>query len=169
MIKKKRPSMAVAVFAFYCLLLAWIVLFKASFSLAQLKMLCGDRTLNFIPFYYDRDVGSIHLREVVLNVFVFIPFGVYMRVFGVRFWRGVLYGVLTSFFLEACQFAFGIGGADVTDLITNTLGTVVGCYFYMGPLWILGSKKSADRFINIFGVIGAVAFLLLAAVLFLAN
>lgn len=166
---KRRPCTAGVVFAVYCLILLWIVLFKTALSPYQLKMLYSGRSLNLIPFYYADNMGRIHLRETVMNIVVFVPVGVYFKMFGVRLWKGVVYGALISLGLELCQLVFGIGSTDVTDLITNTLGTAIGCLCYMAALRIFGNKKRTDRVINAAGIIAISLFLLLALTLALAN
>jgi len=40
-------------------------------------------------------------------------------------------GFLFSLLLEINQFIFGIGATDVTDLITNTFGGIIGYIFYL--------------------------------------
>ena len=54
-------------FVIYCLILVWIILFKLSFSLEEIRALRGVSEINLIPFHYDMETSS-HFKEVVLNI-----------------------------------------------------------------------------------------------------
>lgn len=96
--------------------------------------------------------GILHdryLQQIVLNVALFIPFGVilsrYLR-------RGVvvtvLAGMLTSAFIEVSQYtgmfglypcAFRVG--DIDDVITNATGTLLGVVLAPVFLWWMPSSR----------------------------
>lgn len=66
---------------------------------------------------------------VVENVLLFIPYGVlgawnfrWMN----RFWSCLLAGILTSLCIEFLQFVTERGFFQIDDILTNTLGTVIG-------------------------------------------
>lgn len=66
--------------------------------------------------------------DAVLNVGVFVPFGVLLAAAGVRLLGALLLGLGVSLFIEVAQYLGNVGRtADINDLITNTLGTVLGC------------------------------------------
>lgn len=77
---------------------------------------------------------SFVLREVALNVVLFIPFGVLVRrVFEWPRWLVVVAALGTSAFIEATQYTGNWWLApcsyrvtDVTDLVSNTTGALVG-------------------------------------------
>ena len=166
---RKNNREAKIIFALYCLVLVWVIMFKMAFSLSDVPFFTGAREVNFIPFYYDRDVGSFHIREVILNVLVFVPFGVYLSMLDVDWKKAILSGFALSFIFEAGQFALAIGAGDVTDIITNTLGTVIGVIFYAVFRRIFSRKKTADLIINVLVANALKLFFVLAAILFVFN
>jgi len=56
---------------------------------------------------------------------------------------------LTSFLFEVIQFIFAIGASDVTDLIGNTFGGIIGILFC-----IIMKKIAPKKFISIINVLG---------------
>ena len=73
----KQRMVSRIVFGIYLFLLVWLVLFKFATSLSELPSIRG---INLIPFYYDQETGT-HLKEVLYNIIVFIPLGVYVQIF----------------------------------------------------------------------------------------
>lgn len=66
------------------------------------------------------------------NVLLFVPLGVFLTTLWGRFrsgWRALIFGFWVSMTIELLQI-FTFRATDVNDLITNTLGTVLG--------WALG-------------------------------
>jgi len=59
--------------------------------------------------------------------------------------------VLTSFLFEAVQFIFAIGASDITDIIGNTMGGIIGIFFC-----ILTKKITPKKYISIINVLGIV-------------
>ena len=127
--KFKNIDMIKILFAIYCFLLVWIILFRLSFSIQDIIGLDKIRSINLIPFYYSNEVNS-HFKEVIENLLIFIPFGVYLRMINKNNKIIILYGFLLSLALEISQFIFKLGASDITDLITNTLGTTIGVLGY---------------------------------------
>ena len=80
----------------------------------------------------------------ILNLFLAVPFGMYMRYYFKRpFFQTVLFSFLLSLFFEITQLTglyFLYPGSyrlfDVDDLIVNTFGGLLG-YILMGPLMLL--------------------------------
>ena len=158
------------VFALYIAVLLWLILFKLAFRFENILSLAGERRVNLIPFYYDNEVNiRHHIKEAVMNFFVFIPFGFYLCAFGLSFKKGVLAAGSTSLILELIQLAFAIGGADITDLITNTLGALFGILIFITLLKIFKNEKRIVKFINTVAIIGFSLFFALMAVLIIAN
>ena len=151
----------------YGLILVWIVLLKAS-TVAELKYLPCERTLNLVPFHYDFEVGT-HFEEVVLNALVFLPLGLYLSMLGMKAWKAILLGFGLSLLFEALQYALSIGAADVTDLLMNTLGTAIGVGFYLILRRMCRNAERLNTVLNVVMCIGTALFLLAAAVLLIAN
>lgn len=144
---------------FYLTVLLWLILFKFSFDIVTVIEHHQTRTLNLIPF-----AGLSHttVREMIENVAVFVPLGL---LFGIatgpkRFWQklGIISAV--SLGVEIIQFIFGIGITDITDLITNTLGGLIGL-----SLYTLGSKYISSKVLN--RCIAGILLVVLGVILFL--
>ena len=161
----KQKTAARIVFSVYMLLLIWLVLFKFAVSFSELPSIRG---INLIPFYYDRETSS-HLKEVLYNIIVFVPLGVYVQILG-EGWKArakFFAAFLVSLLFEVIQFIFAIGASDITDIIGNTLGAVVGIMLCVGM-----RKLMPRRYISVINITGALieaAGVGLMALLFLAN
>ncbi|MDL2236380.1 VanZ family protein [Christensenellaceae bacterium OttesenSCG-928-K19] len=111
-------------FILYIALLLWVVVFKyvAPWELFS-EGRYFSRTVNFIPFG-----GVLTQTDIVGNLLLFIPMGIYLRAFlsGKKAYMSIVYAFFVSVIFEAVQYGFGIGAADVTDLIMNTAGAALG-------------------------------------------
>lgn len=145
-----------AISVYLCSLIAFTL-----FPLPTVAEACGARTgpiLQAVPFGFLGDIveeagktslpaalTSFVTMQVVLNVVLFVPFGVLVR--GMTH-RGIalttVAGLATSLLIEATQYT-GVWGlypcgfrvADVDDLLTNTAGALIGAL--LAPLvvgWI---------------------------------
>ena len=164
---KRNNIFTVALLSVYGLILIWIVLLKA-LTLAEFIYLPCDRTLNLIPFHYDVEVGT-HFEEVALNALVFVPFGLYLAMLGMKAWKAILAGFAVSLLFEALQYVLAIGAADVTDLLMNTFGTAIGAGFYLLLHHACARSDRLNAVLNIVMCVGTALFLLAAAVLLIAN
>ena len=130
----------------------WIILFKMQFSFNGL----GDsRSINLIPFGDSMIVnGKIDVKEIIENIFIFIPLGIYISILKSEwtFTKRAGTSFLTSLLLEVVQFIFAVGSSDITDLIGNTLGGVIGIGIFYGF-----SKLFKDKTIKIINVIALIA------------
>jgi glycopeptide antibiotics resistance protein len=141
--------------------LIWLILFKLSVHIAAV-LHHDQRSINLVPF----SNASGSPGEIVDNVLVFIPFGLLLGVNCKRLdlWRKLVIVLVFSLTAEILQYIFAIGASDITDVITNTFGGLVGLLAYE-----LGSRRireeSLDRFIVLVGTgLFAVFLLLLGAV-----
>ena len=124
--------------------------------------------LNLIPFrqiwlyWHDKVFGiatfkaylmSMQLWQLLFNILLTVPFGVYMRYyFKLSLKRTILYSFLLSLFYEASQITalFGIYPgpyrlADVEDLICNTLGGAAGYYIASVFARVFPSRDEIDE------------------------
>lgn len=166
---KRKLNASIIIYVIYCLILIWLVLFKFTFSFEDFQWLQTTRRVNLIPFYYDTDVGHIHAKEVIMNAFVFVPMGLYLKMLTISGKKAVLIGAAGSLAFEVIQFVFAIGASDITDIITNTLGTVVGVCLYALLRKVFADKEKTDRFINRIAVVALVLFGIVMGLLILAN
>jgi len=96
------------------------------------------------------------------NFMIFIPFGLLLGVNmkKMTFWRKLAIIFISSFAVETLQFIFAIGITDITDIITNTLGGLVGLLIYDLCKKYVNNKR-LDQFITILGAVLIVLLLLL--------
>lgn len=131
MFDSKLQRLSYLVFGIYLALLVWLVIFKFGTSFEEMSHIRG---VNLIPFYYDTQVGfAFHAKEVIYNVLVFVPLGVYVCIFcpGWGFWKKCLPGFLLSLLFEILQYIFAIGATDITDLIGNTAGECLALPYFI--------------------------------------
>ena len=166
---KKTRNLTKTIFIIYCGILIWTVLLKMAASPEELRYLTGIRKLNLIPFDYRGGIPRILIRETAMNVLVFIPFGFYLNMLGVSGGKTVFRGFLLSFAFEACQYLLAIGISDMTDLLTNTLGTAIGVGLYLLIREIWPNQQMAERRINRLAVAALLLFGVLMTLLILAN
>ena len=75
------------------------------------------------------DNEQLLARQILLNIAAFIPVGFLGTLAPKRFRLplGLLAGVLLSVFIEGMQYVMRNGYCEADDLVSNTLGTIVGC------------------------------------------
>lgn len=135
-------------FVVYVTAVMWLCLTPAHFSfLSAPKALFYFHGVPFnaIPF-------QGFSPEFFLNIVMTFPLGIYIYLFNYRtpFERAILYGLCFSLFIEVNQFVWDYfldlqRLADIDDLITNTLGAVIG-FSLMIILYQNGWRKFLQRF-----------------------
>lgn len=163
----KSKKVTLGLLIFYMMALVWIVLFKFQFSLGQLDHF---RSVNLIPFTGSVIVnGRIDFNEIIQNVMAFVPFGILIS----SLWKektvimkiAPVLGV--SLIFEILQFVFAIGASDITDLIMNTLGGIIGIGVY--SLFSKIFKSKCDKIVNIISLCCAILLFLFLAVVIVSN
>ncbi|WP_162418709.1 VanZ family protein [Cyclobacterium roseum] len=149
-------------FIIYGLALVWILLLKLGVQFSYM----GTRSTNFIPF----NEPVIFTGENFLNVLIFVPLGIYVGVLFTRwiFGKKLFFLFLLSLLVEGLQYLFRIGAFDVTDLMTNTLGGLIGLLVFSGLERAFRNGIKAQKFIN-FLAVPATALLILLLVLLKMN
>lgn len=153
-----------SLFSVYCLLLVWIVLFDAALSVDALRVLFGNRAINLIPFHFQDDIAA-QSSQVLMNILLFIPFGLYLKMMNLSAGKALAYGAAVSAVLECLQYALGVGVADITDLIANIMGTAVGVCCFELVLKIFGGKEKADRAVNVMTIVAMALWLVIKTML----
>lgn len=127
------------VLGLYVLVLVWVVLLKI--HTGDLGDLVGRRSVNLVPLGGTAS-GGLGSRELAVNVLAFVPLGVlvYLAARRRRLARMLLVVVGVSVVFEIVQYVAGIGASDVTDVLTNTAGGLVG----LGVAW-LALRLFGDR------------------------
>lgn len=163
----KSKKITLGLLIFYLAALTWVIIFKLQFSLENLPHI---RNINLIPFRQSVIVnGKIELSEIIQNAVAFIPYGLFIHVLWEKktLLRQSALIICTSLVFEIIQFTFAIGASDITDIISNSLGGIIGIVTAVFISKV--SKKRWIGFINIISFIGAVILTLFIAVLLLAN
>jgi glycopeptide antibiotics resistance protein len=145
------------IFGLYLLTLLWLVLFKFSFDISGVLLDHQARSLNLIPFASSHE----NIREMISNLVVFIPFGLLLGITFKQINHRQKLATIFAFSLatEAIQYALAIGASDITDVIANTLGGLMGLTVYR-----LGAKhidnKKLDWAILITNAVLMITFIL---------
>ena len=157
-------SLSRVLLALYLLTLLWLTLFKLSYDIPSILANFQTRSLNLIPFV---TYGQTGISETVSNFVTFIPFGLLLSL---NFKKAALWRLLIVVFgfsvaVEALQFILAIGTTDVTDVVTNTFGGLVGIVLYRLANKIV-KAEILDRIIIAVGLTLFVAFILLRLLVF---
>lgn len=72
--------------------------------------------------------GEVLYSEMLLNVLIFIPLGIYLEALFRKWPLGlkILLILLVSASFEIFQYLFAMGASDITDVIHNGLGGFIG-------------------------------------------
>jgi glycopeptide antibiotics resistance protein len=126
------------------------------------------RSVNLIPFSeFLVKNGKIDFGEIIMNVVIFVPLGIYA---GVLFKRWIFRNKLFLFFLisllvEAIQFIFKVGAFDITDIITNIMGGIIGLMIFGAIEELFNNPVRSQKFINIISAIGTIVVISLLLLL----
>ena len=128
---EKQNTLIVILFAVYILLLTSIIIFKLPFY--SPKISDGIRVVNFIPLIGSFNGNGVLLwREIIQNILIFIPLGIYISMFRNTwiFMKKTFMIFSLSLSFETIQFIFALGRTDITDILNNTLGGIIGIGIY---------------------------------------
>jgi glycopeptide antibiotics resistance protein len=151
-------------FSIYLLALFWILLLKLGVQFSYM----GTRSVNLIPFAQPLiSNGKADLSEVILNVVIFVPLGIYAGILFNRWSFGgrVFFCFLMSLMFEGLQFVLNVGAFDITDLITNTSGGVIGLMVFALIDKLFSDRVRAHKFINVVAAIGTAVMISLLMLL----
>ena len=128
-------------FAVYLVLLTWVVLWKLEVPwIGEAAALV--RPVKLVPFVASGDAGASAPIEVLINVVIFVPFGLFLGALAPTWawWRagGVVLGA--SLALEIVQHLISTGSFDTTDLIVNTAGGLIGYGIFIVMRRRLGAR-----------------------------
>lgn len=100
----------------------------------------GTRRVSMTPFWSYRLLpGSLYFqRQVMNNILLFVPVGTFL--YNLRPKSSTFYfPFLVSLGVEVLQFLTGRGLFEIDDLISNTLGGLIGCVMVL--VWMSARKK----------------------------
>lgn len=164
---KKEQRITTVLLTIYLIILTWIILLKMQVTT---EMLPSIRNINLIPYGQSVIVnGRIDFTEIVNNAIAFIPVGVYVAMLkpGWSFIKKVLPSVGISLIYEVLQYVFAIGATDITDVINNTIGGIVGVC--IAALCFTMFKEKAYKVLHTLAIIGTVLVCGLIVALIVAN
>lgn len=74
-----------------------------------------------------------YIRQIVLNIVMLIPFGIIFPLIDKKnnFVKTVKWSFITSLVIEMLQTLVSVRSSDITDLITNVFGAVIGYLIYL--------------------------------------
>ncbi|EPY2274420.1 VanZ family protein [Clostridium sporogenes] len=170
--KKKIINILFTVgFVFYILFLLWNIPFK---YVSPIEVFSTNRyfsrTLNLIPFY-DIFNGNYNGLDIWGNVILFIPLGIYMNIINKNnaIYINIFKILSISLIFEASQYIFGIGASDITDIITNTIGGIIGIGIYMVIKKIFKEDKKVKNFVTICSIVIMIPVAILLIGIYIYN
>lgn len=156
-------------FTIYLLILTWIILLKMETDLLHPNF-PELQNINLIPFG-DSVItnGRLDTTEIFLNGLAFVPVGIYLRFLKPdwRWWQITLVCGGLSLSYEFLQYLFAIGASDITDLIMNTSGGLLGVLI-AGLLQKVTGKNSL-LVVNLLASLCTIGLLALFLILIVAN
>jgi len=165
----KTNKLTKVLFVIYLIAVLWIIVFKFNAPFSKLGYM---RSINLIPFNESLIInGKLDFREIVMNVVIFMPLGIYSGILFRKWTTGkkIFLFFLISLICEVFQFILGVGASDITDILNNTLGGIIGLLIYKGIEKISKNSNKAQKFINIIATIGTTLMISLLAVLVIYN
>lgn len=158
-----------ALLMIYVAMLTWIILLKMEFSISYLPNM---RSVNLIPFGQSVILnGKLFVGEIIFNLVAFMPLGVLIEMLyeDVRLYKKVISIVALTLFYEVSQFVFHIGATDITDVLMNTLGGIIGIAIVAFLYKVFQNKNKVNMVINALAIVSIVLFVGFFAVLFVVN
>ena len=140
----KRKDWTGGLFFIYLAFVIWVILLKFSTSPDALPHL---RNINLIPYGDCLMInGNLNIRELAENILIFVPFGIY---------GGMLARERAG------------GASDITDVINNTLGAVIGVLLWKAFRKIAGEKSWL--IVQILATVGTVGMLGVGVLICITN
>lgn len=135
-IDNKNRALTISTFVFYIVILLWITILKCNLEAAVHgvriflePMSIGERFAYATSYFRWKDGSTINM---MLNVFIFIPFGILVPLLRGRTApiTNTVLAALSTLSIESLQLILAIGYFTYSDLIFNTLGAVLGIIIY---------------------------------------
>lgn len=140
--RRKAHWPALRHLAVYALVCFTVLVIDATLLIGGVHFMPNDYFLNLMPFEWIRhpyEMGMERMaRQLVLNVLMFVPFGVLLPVVFQRlrsFWKTALCALVITVCVETLQYFTG-RSADIDDVIMNVLGGMAGYagFFFLNRL-----------------------------------
>lgn len=143
-----RTTLWVA-FGLYLALLIWVIALKCNLeiilqSAPEMRSLPFKSRARLVPHVFSSSKPSMLSLDYFLNVVIYVPMGLYLMLISKeKISFCVLISFASSLAFEVEQFFTGFGGCDVTDIICNVLGGVIGVVIYK-----ILRKQTSDKTVN---------------------
>lgn len=163
---KKLTSILLGI---YAIIISWIIVFKMQFSFDSLPYI---RSINLIPFGESVIVnGKIYFGEIINNLIVFIPVGLYMGMIwkDKKILKKVVPILSLTLIFECLQYILHVGASDITDIIMNTLGGIIGILVINCLYKIFKNNEKVDKVLNILATICTIGVIGLITILIISN
>ncbi|MBT2158015.1 glycopeptide resistance protein VanZ1 [Clostridioides difficile] len=167
--KSRKHNITKGLFIVYIIILTWIILFKLQFDISSLETM-NLRSINLVPFAGSLIINNrVDISEIILNVVIFVPFGIYVCMLKEEwsFIKKVIPIFITSLAFETLQYIFALGASDITDLIGNTLGGIIGIAVFMLLSKIF--KNNTIKIINVLALIVTIIVVLFLGLVILQT
>lgn len=164
--QQSKGALTKLLLAIYVIILTWIIIFKMQFSMEYLPYI---RSINLIPFAESVIVnGKIYLKEILYNLIVFIPVGIYIAILwkDKKIYQKILPILLLTLTYESLQYILHIGASDITDILMNSLGGILGIVFINFLYKIFKNNNKVDKALII---LATICTLLLLITLIIVN
>lgn len=158
-----------AFFIIYLLATTWIILFKMC-TPATLYEIINTRSINLTPFRGFR-YGYFNKTEFFGNIFIFIPFGIYISVYikKLPFYGKILLAIALSLCYETLQYILAIGRSDITDIILNGFGGFIGLLLYQTAFKLIKNIEKTHKIIAVCSIATGIPSVLLLMLLVTSN
>ncbi len=163
--KTKNQRLTEVLFIIYLLALVWIIVFKMEFSFADINDM---QNLNLDPYSAPARInGEVVYEEIYFNILAFLPFGLYLGILFKKWnvYQNILVFLLVSLSFEIVQYIFAIGASDITDVINNVLGGIIGMILFKLLNFFIKNSHRAHKLINIFAAVGTVSVVIVLFIL----
>ena len=142
--KKFNAFMLFGIFPLlYAILCSYALIFK---YVSPLELFSSNReyirNTNSIPLHtiYSYLSGALNVSPIIVisnifgNIILFVPMGIYLQLLkkNKKIWISTLIIFFITLFVEIFQLIFGLGAADIDDVILNCLGGLIGILIYNG-------------------------------------
>lgn len=157
-LKYRKQIVLTFFFVVYIALLVKLILLKGSVDVRDISLIPFKST-----YEYFTDPGAtfgLATWNVLGNILIFIPLGLYLRMFKKLKWKQYLVTIaLVSLFFEILQFIFVVGHSDIDDIIFNTIGGMFGAFMFVMMTRIFRSEERAKSAVIVLGIVLSVIFL----------
>ena len=121
-------------YVYLCFVMYFTLIIPVIIPLPFVNMNPSNITVNLVPFYDLLSGNGNAMREVALNIFMFVPFGIlYPFIYHKAYNRTMLSALLLTLGIEAWQLisARNLSSCDITDVINNLIGAMLGYGIYL--------------------------------------